>query len=221
MFVHGDIMHILFNMLILILIGSPFESRVGRTNFAIIYFTAGIAGALLFSAFNLGAFTFLIGASGAIFGILGAFAVLYPRDEVTMFLGFIILPRVPVIFVAVGLGLLETMYVTAGVSFGVAHLAHIGGLVSGIFMAPLIVRRRRLGRKRELNYAGLAQFATTLHQRDMLARVQFETEEDVRKVWLQHFLESVYCPRCGRKPEIKNNKIVCCDYEIPLYKNKK
>ena len=83
MFMHGGSMHILMNMLVLILLGVPFEERIGSRSFFLIYFISGILGALItgsVSVFNAeGLNTLNIGASGAVFGIMGGFALLYPR----------------------------------------------------------------------------------------------------------------------------------------------
>ena len=93
MFIHSGPLHLLMNMLILILMGLPFEERVGTRAFVKIYLISGVLGSLLtgLSAIHLGtneADSYHIGASGAVFGIMGAFAYLYPRDEIPMLLGF-------------------------------------------------------------------------------------------------------------------------------------
>jgi rhomboid protease GluP len=74
MFVHSGFLHIFGNMLIFFFIGMAFEQRVGWKKFLIIYLLTGICGALTHSLLNLGSSTVLVGASGAIFGIMGAFA---------------------------------------------------------------------------------------------------------------------------------------------------
>ncbi|NYT12876.1 MAG: rhomboid family intramembrane serine protease, partial [Methanomassiliicoccales archaeon] len=93
MFVHGDIWHILFNMLFLYLIGVQLEDRIGKIRFATVYFIAGIVGVVAESLLNWGSFVLIIGASGAISGAMGAMLLLYPREKIPFFLGPIFLPN--------------------------------------------------------------------------------------------------------------------------------
>ena len=91
MFMHGSPMHLLMNMLILILLGVPFEDRIGSKSFLRIYVISGLLGSLLtgiISVWNQAndLETIHIGASGAVFGIMGAFVLLYPRLEIPMLL---------------------------------------------------------------------------------------------------------------------------------------
>ena len=79
MFVHGGIMHILFNMIALYFFGPRVEERLGGRNFLALYFLSGIAGALLSAIFAPGAA--IIGASGAVFGAMIAFAHFWPRVQ--------------------------------------------------------------------------------------------------------------------------------------------
>jgi membrane associated rhomboid family serine protease len=77
MFVHGGFAHIFGNMFIFLFLGMAFEQRIGAKKFLIIYIISGICGTLTHSLMNIGSDTLLIGASGAIFGIMGAFAFSY------------------------------------------------------------------------------------------------------------------------------------------------
>ena len=101
MFMHGGPMHLLMNMLILILMGVPFENRIGSRAFLKIYLISGVIGSLVTGSISVlnetGLETINIGASGAVFGIMGGFALLYPRDEIPMLLGPIFMHRVPVL----------------------------------------------------------------------------------------------------------------------------
>lgn len=81
MFVHAGFLHILGNMLVFFFIGAAFEQRIGPKKFLFIYLVTGVIGALTFSVANLNSFTPLVGASGAIFGVLGAFAFSYPETR--------------------------------------------------------------------------------------------------------------------------------------------
>ena len=119
MFIHGGFLHIAGNMFVFFFMGIAFEQRVGAKKFLIIYLIAGVCGALTQSVIDLGSNTTLIGASGAIFGILGAFAYLYPRDEVVMPvpIGIMFIMRIKVIYAAIIFAVVET--ITTFVTFGI------------------------------------------------------------------------------------------------------
>ena len=93
MFVHLGIYHIFANMLFLYLFGLPLEERIGKYKVLVIYLAAGIIGLMLQAAVMWGSYALVIGASGAISGLVGALFILYPRDKLTLPLFFIILPR--------------------------------------------------------------------------------------------------------------------------------
>ncbi len=139
MFIHVDFMHIFFNMLALFLFGAQLEQRMGSTEFLLYYFTTGIGAGLVTVLINYNsgmAGVPVIGASGAIFGLLLAFATFFPDARIFI---FGILPmRAPV---AVGVfAALELFYQFTGFNSGVAHLAHLSGLLFGYLY--LVVRLR-------------------------------------------------------------------------------
>ena len=134
LYIHGSIMHILMNMLFLMLMGMPFEQKIGAKKFFMIYFGSGLGAALFTGMFDVlldGSVGFAnpriygIGASGAIFGVMAAFAYRYPRDKIPMILFIMFLPEVQVYLAAMAYGLIETLYVFAGISDGTGHMAHI------------------------------------------------------------------------------------------------
>ncbi|MFH1228880.1 MAG: rhomboid family intramembrane serine protease [Candidatus Aenigmatarchaeota archaeon] len=128
MFLHGSFEHLFFNMFALGMFGSILEQTVGGKKFLLIFFASGIAagiGSLLF-------YTSSIGASGAIYGVLGTLAVLRPR--MTVYVSFVPLPMIlAVVFWAAGdlLGLFST-------SDLIAHAAHLFGLVFGLLYGMLL-----------------------------------------------------------------------------------
>lgn len=133
MFLHGGVLHLLFNMLVLWLIGSEVEKYWGSATFLKYFFLTGIGGGLCFYIFNLNAGPSLgtVGASGALYGLLVAFAIMFPDRYITLLL-FLILPisiraRYLVLFL-VGMALFLEL---TGSSDGVAHLAHLGGAAFG------------------------------------------------------------------------------------------
>ncbi len=209
LFVHADIPHILLNMIVFLLVGVPFEQRVGSTRFFVLYVATGVVGALLFTAFNPGSPGFLVGASGAIFGVLGSFAALYPRDEVVMPLPvFIILfIRMPVIVATLVFAGMETLYVFSGISDNVAHLAHVGGLVSGIVLAAVIGKPPGTSTEK-LPLDRLAALVTTDRQRELLEQVREADEPEVQEAWLSTLLRELECPDCGGTL-VHRNGIIC------------
>jgi len=143
MFIHAGWLHLLGNMLFLVIFGNNIEDRLGKLPFLIFYLVCGYAAAYGFAAANTGSIEPLVGASGAIAGVLGAYLVLYPRARVwslVPFLFFIPL-RVPA-WLVLGLWfLLQWMYSTGITSSGagsVAYLAHVFGFVTGALIALVI-----------------------------------------------------------------------------------
>jgi membrane associated rhomboid family serine protease len=129
MFAHGGWAHIILNMLALFVCGVPVEKAIGTKEFLLFYFVSGIlAGVVSFVIFLFTApQTFLLGASGAIFAVQLAFAVIYPRAR--MLIWGIIPMRAPVmvlVFTA-----LELVQAVTGTGAGVAHLTHLAGFATG------------------------------------------------------------------------------------------
>lgn len=126
MFVHFQGFHILFNMLWLWWMGRPVEDTLGSRNFAVLYLGAGIGGGivhLLLSGVMGAAPT--IGASGAVFGIMVCFAVLYPRQPIMLLL----LPPIEARYMVAGLIFLDVLFLNAGDN--IARIVHLGGALSG------------------------------------------------------------------------------------------
>ena len=240
MFVHSGFLHIFGNMLIFFFIGMAFEQRVGWSKFLLIYLLTGVGGALTHAFFNLGSSTPLVGASGAIFGIMGAFAFSYPNDEVVMPipLGFImIFRRVKVVYAVLIFAAIETVIAwwesTTGTMSSTAHLAHLGGLISGMIMAALLIKRQKGSAdfsysttsrpypvnvqqrpRRPYDFQKLSSLATTPELQQILNKVKVESVPQVQEVWLDHFIEKSQCPKCGNKLKQFNRKIWCdnCKY---------
>ena len=121
-FLHGNIMHLLLNCYSLYIIGSQIESFLGKWKFIIIYLFSGITGSLL--SITLNGMVPSIGASGAIFGLMGS--LLYFGYYYRVYLGNVVKSQIiPLIVLELAMGFLST---------GVDNFAHIGGLVGGIIM---------------------------------------------------------------------------------------
>lgn len=134
LFLHGGIWHILMNMLMLWMFGADLERDWGRRRFMNYYFVCGVGAGLCVVAADLltgGPFRPTIGASGAIFGVLVAFGLLYPHRTV---LFMFIFPIPAWVFVAIlgGWNLLDAIAASrSGMSSGVSYVAHLGGLAIG------------------------------------------------------------------------------------------
>lgn len=127
MFLHADIMHIVFNMYALYLLGPIVERYYGKTKFILIYFISGILGSL-FSCVFMSSNTYAIGASGSIFGLLGSIAYFTYYYRATL-QGLLRSQILPVILINLGLGLFIP---------GIDVSAHIGGLIGGILTSMAI-----------------------------------------------------------------------------------
>lgn len=223
MFVHDGFLHVMGNMLFLFFLGSPLESRIGKRRFAVVYFTAGIVGALLaavvFLAVGNTPYVYMVGASGAISGAVGALLVLYPRDEIPMLLGPIFLPRVPVWLSALS-WLFFSVILAIIIPSHVSWEAHIGGFMAGLVVGLLIGRHVEDQRRKDetpLDYSKLEPLATTPQLRNALENIRKESHKDVRKAWLEYFAEHAQCPKCGGKMKFRKDRFVCqCGNEVEI-----
>jgi len=142
MFLHANIIHIVLNMFFLLVSGDAVERELGNFRFLGLYLACGII-AGLFHAYLSSASTIpTIGASGAIFGVLAAFAILFPFRWLLKLFGFIPIPMPAIIFVFITI-LTETAYVSSGIVENVAHTAHVGGFLAGVFLTLLFVPKKR------------------------------------------------------------------------------
>ncbi|MBM4137611.1 MAG: rhomboid family intramembrane serine protease [Nitrospira sp.] len=144
MFMHGGILHLAGNMLYLWIFGNNIEDKLGHVRFLVFYIFCGIVSAYAHAITEPHSLIPMIGASGAISGILGAYLLLFPRAGVytLIFLGFFIqIVKIPA-FVVIGFwaiiqfinGLLSTGLIKEG---GVAWFAHIGGFLTGLLTIKL------------------------------------------------------------------------------------
>lgn len=146
-FLHADIMHLLYNMFALALFGTILEKIVGGKRFLAIFFAAG----LLASAAAFFFYGASLGASGAIFGILGALAILRPRMTIWI---YVPMPMIVAIFVWAALDLIGFFYPS-----GIANAAHLAGLGAGlVFGFALRKRFREHATKRKQYEIGSEEF---------------------------------------------------------------
>ncbi|MFJ8075861.1 rhomboid family intramembrane serine protease [Streptomyces sp. NPDC096176] len=138
LFVHGSWLHLLGNMLFLFVFGAMAEERMGRLGFALFYTGAGYLALLVYAAVNDNSEQTLVGASGAISAVLGAFLFLFPRARVTSLFPFLFfLPlRFPAWAVLIFWFVLQWLAArAAGSGPGVAYLAHLVGFGAGFVYA--------------------------------------------------------------------------------------
>ncbi len=161
MFLHGGWMHLIGNMLYLWIFGNNIEDVMGHAKFTIFYITCGILAALSHALTDPSSTIPMVGASGAISGVLGAYLLLFPRAQVLVFIPMGFASRTMYVPAAIVLGLWFVMQLlSGGMSVntgggGVAFFAHIGGFIAGMlliglfkradvrFFAPAQYRRRR------------------------------------------------------------------------------
>jgi rhomboid family protein len=143
MFLHGGLMHLAGNMLFLWVFGDNVEDYFGHLGYLVFYLVCGVGSGLIHVLFNLGSRIPAVGASGAISGVMGAYAVLYPRHRILTFF-FVFLIPVPAILILGYWFVIQFLEGVGGVGMGstggVAIWAHIGGFLIGVLIA-MVVRR--------------------------------------------------------------------------------
>lgn len=150
MFLHGGLLHLTGNMLYLWIFGNNIEDRLGHTRFIIFYLLCGLVAAYSHAITDPLSKIPMIGASGAVSGILGAYLLMFPRARIhtLIFLGFFIqvvrLPAIVVIGLWIVIQLINGLTSTGMTGqTGVAWFAHIGGFIFGIIMVTFFVKKRR------------------------------------------------------------------------------
>ncbi len=152
MFIHGGVDHILGNMLFLWIFGDNVEDRLGHLSYLIFYLLCGLVASLAQIFFSLGSTVPIIGASGAIGGVMGAYMIAFPHSHVLTFFWFFFLIRmvwIPAAFYLVLWFGLQLLYAIAGAAAvsgaeggGVAFWAHVGGFAAGMALLPVMQKRR-------------------------------------------------------------------------------
>ncbi len=138
MFMHGGFMHLFGNMLFLWVFGDNLENMLGHIRFALFYIACGIAAALAQVVMDTDSIIPMLGASGAISGVLGGYLLLFPTRRVRALI-FNFLTEVPA-FVALGLWIgfqIIQGYFNSAATGGVAYAAHIGGFIAGLVLIKI------------------------------------------------------------------------------------
>ena len=146
-FLHGGWMHILGNMLFLWIYGDNVEDQMGRLKFLVFYLICGVVASFTHVMIDPGSTTPLVGASGAIAGVMAAYVLMFPRAKIRVIAVILIFIRFTYFpaFVVIGIwAVLQIVAVPASLSAeggGVAYFAHIGGFVAGLVLTPLFKKR--------------------------------------------------------------------------------
>jgi len=207
MYEHGSVNHLLFNLLGLLLLGVVFEQKIGTRPYILLYILTGICGSLAFAALSWGSpYLIAVGASGAIFGILGGFVRLFPKER---FMIFLLPVAMPVWVIVIGFLILQLLLIPTSTNIAVG--AHIGGLIAGMLLAPLVVRMPVPEKKVKAPAAvpNLRRLATTPELQTMLKRIEDESVPEVKNAWIDHFLSKAKCPTCGSAIVVGRGTVRC------------
>jgi len=150
MFIHGNLVHLLGNMLYLWVFGDNIEDVMGPWRFLVFYVCCGLAALGVHFAFNMHSTLPVVGASGAIAGVMGAYFLLYPHAKVVTLIPIIIIPFIVELPAVLFLGIWFVTQFFSGFSEAVsartgtiAWWAHAGGFVAGMLLLPIFRRSDR------------------------------------------------------------------------------
>lgn len=129
MFLHGGSLHILLNMFVLAIFGPGVENQLGWKRFLILYFLAGLGSAFLYILLTENFLFTLIGASGAVFGVLTAYGFLFPRNVILLF--FVPMPAIVAVIAITAFELFAGIF---NLLPGIANFGHIGGIVVSVLL---------------------------------------------------------------------------------------
>jgi membrane associated rhomboid family serine protease len=189
MFLHGGWLHLIGNMLFLWIYGDNVEHRLGRVGYLAAYLVTGVLAALSYGAFLSGSAgdTPMVGASGAISGVLGFYFLWFPRNKVRLLVllfpffvfDWLVGARIVLGFYLIVENLLPLLLIPAGAGGGVAHGAHLGGFVAGLGAAFLADRWAALRCRRRAERCGARVTAVPLAARrhDPASVVEAHREE--------------------------------------------
>ena len=149
MFLHGGWGHIIFNMLFLYIFGDNIEDRLGHVRYAVFYLLCGMAAGAAQALVNPNSTIAMVGASGAIAGVLGAYLLFFPRSRIVTLIPiffFVQIVEVPAVLFLFGWFILQILSgmatIGAADTAGVAFFAHVGGFIAGMVLGPMLRERR-------------------------------------------------------------------------------
>lgn len=143
MFMHGGWLHIIGNMWYLWIFGDNIENALGRVRFLIFYLICGLGAAAAQIATDFNTVVPMVGASGAVSGVLGAYILLHPRSRIKVLLFFFMIIEVPAVIVLGFYFALQVFNGLYGTDTQVAYWAHIGGFVAGLVLVKLMKKKEQ------------------------------------------------------------------------------
>ena len=155
MFMHAGWLHLLGNMLFLYVFGDNIEDAFGHVGYLVFYIISGLVATLAYIVSILlvpaigDLAAGLVGASGAISGVLGAYIVLYPKAKIVALVFYFILPVPAIVFLGFWF-IMQWFYGFFDMSGGVAYWAHIGGFIAGMILALVFGLKRKKAREARL-----------------------------------------------------------------------
>jgi membrane associated rhomboid family serine protease len=183
MFVHGGLGHIFFNMLSLFFFGPRLEARLGSQRFLLLYLVSGATGGLLSLLFT--PWAAIVGASGAVFGVMLGFARYWPKDQILIWGVFPVEAR----WMVAGMTALALLGGFQG-SGGIAHFAHLGGFLGGWLTLVLLERRSPAQRFRQATVVPIRrESADSALAR--WARIRREKLHEVNRTELDRILDKI------------------------------
>ena len=211
-FLHSwsDPLHVLGNIIIIALVGIPLEERLGRGRWLISYTIGLLGGSIAWTLANSGSYTPALGASGAAFGILGAYMCGWPDDEV--YFPLILIRKWPVQFIALfyfGFEIFNAwrVYGLSEVSH-VAHIAHFGGFILAYATLPIL--KKGIEWEGEIELVELKEDHPFEGVDGLVKRLLAEGDEkETRQAWLEEIAERAKCPVCDGDLHLKKMRIRC------------
>ena len=226
MYLHGDFLHLIFNFIGLFILGVQMEKKIGWSRFLVLYYGSGIIGGAIvlivspFDQLGHGMNVVSIGASGAIFGIIGGYWLMYPKDKILFPLPLIffrLYNKWPVWLIFLIYGGITTFFLLFQTDDNVSHLGHFGGLVGSFPIAALIKPPAEPEKIKKMKKIDLEKYAKTSKQKEYLRKAMESDEEDVRNAWLDEFFQNITCEKCKASHfSFEDGKAVCpkCGHTI-------
>ena len=188
MFLHGGTMHLLFNMIVLFFFGPRLEQRLGERHFIGLYFASGLMAAL-FSV--LTPYSWVVGASGAIYGVMLAYARFWPRDRIYIW-GILPVEARWMVLGLTGLALLGIARTFGGGPGGIAHHAHLGGFAGAWLYLWILGRYSAAARfKREADPTPKKGWMHDREATERWARIDRESLHEVNREAFDAIMEKL------------------------------
>lgn len=236
---HADFVHVLGNVLVIALAGVPLEQRLGPKRWIAVYFIGFLGGNIAWILTHPNSATPAIGASGAAFGLIGAYMACWPEDKIEFPLLFLIRawPVWMIAFVRLGLEVFQIYSIQSGTAgeTNIAHMAHIGGFFLAYALARPIakgapspigeeiadggfsslserIRKQATDRMGDLSHDPWKESGVKLEGKALrvLTRLRKEGDElETRRAWLEELAEHTICPICDSEITTFDDRGVC------------